>query len=537
MQTVAEFERIRRRELPLSRNTLVWLSLLAFSIFYFTDVCLRASGKSFWYDELLTLYFARLPDMHAIWGALKTGVDSNPPGFDLLTRATEAIFGEGLIATRLPEIFAFWGMCLCLFRFVERRAGFAAGFISMTLPMATGAYYYAYEARPLIIVAALGAAALLCWDNALGVPRRNGWLIAFSFALFVAFMLHCYAVLLIIPFGVTELIRDARDRRVNWPFWIALTAPLIPACVLYAPLFRAFGASSRGTEFVLTFPANWPNLLRFYTFLVLPCAAILLFALILFAYDRSNPVANSVGESESRRFTRQDVSLSLGFLALPVFGLLLARIVHTPYFSRYFLSALIGIVVPFGVLAGMRPQRRWITRVLAAAIVCSLAFDLARLMLHRSSDGGEGLTEPSSFTRLNTDPHQPLFLHPLISAVRKDSEPIAVIEQLDFLYLLHYAPDLTSRLYYVHSSGRDQGYRALLGFLPWSPVKYNPVALGPSFVQAHPDFYLYADLGHMEELYRISHLASIQSFKVVGDHILVKLQNSARVAPLNQHVR
>src|SRR5690349_18198356 len=178
----------------------IHLGILAFTIFYFTDVCLRASAKYFWYDEILTVYFSRFSSFTQLWGALHSGIESNPPAFHVLTRASEAIFGENLIGTRMPEIVSFWVLCLCLFYFVNRRAGAAAGFVAMMLPMLTGAYFYAYEARPLIILVALGSMALLCWDNAVGLERpitgpNRRWLIGFSFCLLAALMLHCYGVL------------------------------------------------------------------------------------------------------------------------------------------------------------------------------------------------------------------------------------------------------------------------------------------------------------------------------------------------------
>lgn len=211
MPSVAEVKRLRWHELFLTRVNHKWLAVTAFTILYLADVCLRASAKHFWYDELLTLYFARLPDLHSLCGALQTGLDSNPPGFDLLNRAVRAAFREGLIAMRLPEILGFWVMCLCLFKFVSRRVGLLPGVIAMTLPVLSGAYYYAYEARPLILVAACAAVALLCWDNSVGFWYNRRWLVGFSVVLFTALMLHCYAILLVIPFAVTELVRTARN--------------------------------------------------------------------------------------------------------------------------------------------------------------------------------------------------------------------------------------------------------------------------------------------------------------------------------------
>ncbi len=454
-----------------------------------------------------------------------TGLESNPPAFHLLTRMTERVFGEGLIATRLPEIVAFWVMCLCLFKYVERRAGAVAGVIAMTLPMLSGAYYYAYEARPLIIVVACGAAALLCWDNSLRFPHQRRWLVCFSAVLFAAFMLHCYAILLIFPFGAAGIARDVRHRAVSWPFWVALAVPILPACLLYIPLLHAFSAFSKGTDFAAAFPAVWPEVLRFYVFLLLPCSAILFIAFTLFALDRvDHSGAWSNGDRPYCRFNWDDAVLCLSFGALPALGVVLAQLVHSPYFGRYFLSALLGLCVPLAINAGAARSRKWLAPLLAAVIICGLGLNLFRIVRHRLHGEGEALREPSTGKLLPTTPSRPLLLYPLIQSVAKDSKPIAVLEPLDFLYLLKYAPKLTSRLYYVHSFEADASLRGLRAFRQWSPVKYNPVYVGSEFVKLHPDFYIYSDLGHTEDFYRFSRLASIKSFKAIESHFLATMK-------------
>src|SRR5579875_327267 len=83
--------------LPRVATTVV---LAAFSVFYFADVLLRASEKYFWCDELFTLYLCRASPA-SLWHALQVGMDSNPPLFYALTKASNAIFGEGLIGTRM----------------------------------------------------------------------------------------------------------------------------------------------------------------------------------------------------------------------------------------------------------------------------------------------------------------------------------------------------------------------------------------------------------------------------------------------------
>src|SRR5580704_9894593 len=141
--------------------------LFSFSALYFVVTCFCASQKLFWIDELYTLYLSRLPDMTSLWAALKQGVDFNPPLFYILTRLSESLFVEVLIAIRLPEIIGFWVFCLCLFRFVSTRTSVLAGAIAMLFPMVTTAWFYAYEARPHGIVLGFAGIALVCWQSAI----------------------------------------------------------------------------------------------------------------------------------------------------------------------------------------------------------------------------------------------------------------------------------------------------------------------------------------------------------------------------------
>jgi hypothetical protein len=512
------------------RRSVRWC-LFAFTIFYFTDVCLRASAKYFWYDEILTVYFARFSSLSQIWGALHSGIESNLPAFHLLTRTSEAIFGENLVGTRMPEIVSFWVVCLCLFYFVSRRAGSVGGLTAMMLPMLTGAYFYAYEARPLIILVALGSMALLCWDNAIGLRRSvqahsRRWLIAFSFCLLAALMLHPYGTLLMIPFALVELYRTLKSRRLDPGVWLSLTLPLIPTLFLYPPMARFFRAVAEGTDFLQYFPPNWPAVLKVYSFLFAPCLGILLLFLALVAYHRNSGRVDT--QSGCRvKFSREDTFLCIGFAALPAFGIILGQIGHTPYFERYFLSAVLGLCIPFGVVAGTIRSGRYRIPILLVVIAGALLLNFGRIARHRLTGSGEALREPSSNKELATTVGKPLVRHPLIEhQASKGVEPIAVLSPIEFFYLLHYAPELASRLYYVHSSSRDEAFRVYDAFCRWSPEKYNPPLTGVQLARQFRKFYIYSDVYNpgIGSFQMISRLANIQSFWSSGEYFLASMQ-------------
>jgi hypothetical protein len=64
-----------------------------------------------------------LPSFRGTWAAVLNGADVNPPSRYLLTRTAQWLFGDGLIATRLPAIMGCWLFGICLFLFVSRRVG------------------------------------------------------------------------------------------------------------------------------------------------------------------------------------------------------------------------------------------------------------------------------------------------------------------------------------------------------------------------------------------------------------------------------
>ena len=65
-----------------------------FSLLYFSDVWLRAQQKPFWSDEMLTVYFSRIPKPKLLWAALQHGLEFIPPGFYLLTRAIHQLLAR-----------------------------------------------------------------------------------------------------------------------------------------------------------------------------------------------------------------------------------------------------------------------------------------------------------------------------------------------------------------------------------------------------------------------------------------------------------
>src|SRR5262245_33371124 len=141
------------------------LFLVAFLAVYFLLTARIAAHKSYWYDELYTLYISRAATPGEVWRELAAGADLNPPLCHLLTWASLRLFGESPVSVRLPAILGFALMLLCVHRFVARRCGVVYGWLAVLFLLCSRAFNYAYEARPYALVLGFCGLALVCWQG------------------------------------------------------------------------------------------------------------------------------------------------------------------------------------------------------------------------------------------------------------------------------------------------------------------------------------------------------------------------------------
>jgi hypothetical protein len=429
------------------------------------------------------------------------GFDFNPPFLYLITKLANSLLGEGLIVTRLPEIIGFWVFSLCVFYFVNRRAGLLAGFSVMLFPMFTGAFYYAYDARPHGLVLAFCGLALVAWQSSLEARRRNTCLFFFSLALFAAFMTHCYAILLVAPFGLAELLKSSLENRLEVRRWIALLVPALLAMAIYAPLLRAYDKTIGGTVFLDYSPLRWVQVGNFYLFLLAPCILIFLLILLLLALKGIIPKASISEAARTRSFQNLpvEIGLALSFIALPAFGLLLALGLHSPFFGRYFLSALAGLCLLVGYGVGLGRRATWVSGVLAAALAFSLVANLSLLLWHRAHGWAEHLIEPSSGFADNISMAGPLENYQMLMSAAKSGKRVIVLWPMDFMYLVNYAAEIRPQLYYVGWSDRDPLFRVLERMHEYVPFPYHTVTKR-EFYATPADFLVFGIISDITQL-------------------------------------
>ncbi len=450
------------------------LIIAAFSLVYFADICLRASEKYFWFDEIGTVNISRLPNMHDVWETVLHGMDYNPPLFWLLTRLAGAPFGYGLISTRMPEMIGFWVACVCLFAIAARRFGSVFGVIAMLFPLITGAKYYAYEARPSGLVLGFAGLAALAWQRSGESRYRIFWLLVLCASLTAADLTHAYAVTLCIPFGLAEMYHTLRTRSVRWGVVCSVGVSALLAAPFLFVIVSAYRKVVAGSA-VDFFPPTFSSPLHFFQVLLDPFVLAALFCVSLIAVSR--PIAgkgSGLISGKASELSKDDLALALSFLTLPIFALAIAVVTKGPFLDRYFLSTVIGValLVVFGVKAVDGPD--WLPLSVVAVLVCSCIADTGRPIKHHSDGIGEVLVEPSSLQRLSTTPGNPMGVHDALLPAESSRLPIIVASGLEYAFLFEYAsPDLRSRLWYMSGDRSDLIGSILQLESHWCRVKYN----------------------------------------------------------------
>lgn len=503
-----------------------WLLVAFFTCIYFGRTLLRAAGKPFWYDELCTLYLARLPTFADAWAAQLHGIDYNPPFFHLIHRAARALVGDGPIALRLPEIVSFWIFSICLFRFVAKRAGYAAGWIAMALPMLTGAYYYATEARAYALILGFLGLALVCWQELQEDPNRWGWRIAFAVSLAAAYFNHSYAVLLAVPFGLAEAWRTLRTREFRWREWITLFVPGAVAAASYVPLLHSYRTVLAPSGYATQHAVKAAEIPEFYSFVLAPCWFIVAIAVVVYIVKIRRSAMPEDGKAAAPPY--QEIAVAAGLAAFPVLGITLAFVMRGPLFLRYLLPGAAGCVLLLAYGCIYRRAAKYVA-IFVGILVFGHFLRTFRLSRKGVSEfmSGENSSQ-MTFTRHMSDPLEP---YALVRSSASKTLPLAIRSFTEFLYFVYYAPDLKYRLYPVSMNTTEQVYILNKAFREWGHVDFNREQPIEQFVADHQDFALYgtkSDFYLVQDIFKHSG-AEITSFQW-GDagHFLMTVHVPAR---------
>jgi hypothetical protein len=462
-----------------------WL-LIGSSLVYLAAVSLVSQVKLLWYDELFTLHLARLPRLADLWAALASGTDLNPPLSYLAARGAQALFGEHRLAIRLPAMLGFWIMGLCLFRFASRRCPRAYAWLALLVPLASALYPCAWEARPYALVLGLAGIALLCWQSASEDEPRTIALCGLGTSLALALLCHYYAVLLLVPFGLGELVRQGGQRRWDRAMTAALVLPLLALTVLMPWMVEA--RSYAGTFWARP---SYEAVQHTYGFLLAylkaPVLAALGVAAICGLGQRLLAVGRYTEASMAPAFTParlHEVVVLLGLCALPVWGFLLGKYVTGAYLFRYVFPAIVGLALLF-VLC--------VSRLSGGCSIVGVTAAVAFLALFM-----EG--EVRNYKRLARRSAEVATTCAFLEGLTDQKLPIVISDPQAFLQLAYYAPaDIGARLVYLSDAeqarrrlGQDTAERALSRLAHFAALRVAPYQ---PFIAAHPRFLVYDHAG------------------------------------------
>ncbi len=455
-------------------------ALLAFATLAYLSITIyRAHRRLFWFDEIFTFYIAQLPDLDSIWTACKHGADFNPPLLYVITRWSQVLLGATELGTRMPQILGFWVFCLCLYRFVSIRAGAVGGFIALLFPLTAGGYWYASEARAYGLVLGFFGLALICWQAASdGKSRHWAPLAGLAASLTGAALSHCYAFLLFIPLGLGELTRVILRRRIDPWVWCALLLPAVVSVVTVVPLLQAANGAKvhdaihiAPAQVLSSWDLSFQPQFALALILLLSAQAISLRA-SPFLRTQKSPGADS-------RFAGYEIATLAGTLCTPAFALISAWIARVPDYGRYSLIVIAGVAC---LVSAACTRSRIIGLSVLAISVLFITGEFA--VFYR----GRSVTEPSTRLEVRTRRAAESLLFKLISTSAPGSDPIVLMDDLEFAPMFHYAPpSIRSRFVFLIPEVNGEGYLRLQRCCG-AP---GTISVRAAFLATHRTFFVY----------------------------------------------
>ena len=473
-----------------SRNVVV-IAFLLISALYFADTLLRASLKTFWFDEIITVLLCRLPSFGATWAAVLHGVDFNPPLFYVATRAGQFFTGDGLIASRLPGIIGFWIFCICIYFFVRRRLGPLQGCVAALFPLFTLAHTYSYEARPQGMVLGWCGLMLVCWQRVREGRNFSLWTLALFVSALGALLTHVYTVYLFVPFLAVEALGFLGKWRLHAGALIALL--LAPPCV--APLYLEMMHRYRAVTSLGGLRIHPYEVIQHYLVaMVGPALVLLLVFLLLLAVECSRPELVDLPPSARGRLLPEELWLAALFGGLVVIGAIGVKISHGPFFSRYFLAAAAGYAILLAQATVARRESALVARGLIVTMLFLLVADIGVASYCRWHHADLDQIEPASLFPFPPDPHLPLRRD---AALLKNHGPqdILVTNEHTYLYLYFYGtPELRRRLYLGYPEQNDPALPAYQRESSWLRLKDLRAVSFANFFSTRRDFYAYTPI-------------------------------------------
>ena len=459
-------------ERSVNNHPIAWIAGL--SLYTLVSIYQASRGKALWFDELFTFYISRLPTFRAMLSAMP--YDGHPPAIYVLTRWSHQLFGPGEVATRLPEEIGFLVFCLCLFVYFRLRFSPACAVFAWTIPLITGAFNYAFEARPYGLLLGFAGVALISWQTATDGSRRKLGLAGLALSVFLGEFCHYYAVVQVVfPLAVAEMARTWYQKRIDVPVWFALAAGGIPVLIMSSELKASSWMSNARTSPVFWAKPTLDSLISIYSqhfayasmWLLLAIALVLIFRL----FENNEDI-----ENRSRvRAPLYDLWVGIGFLAVPLAVFVMTKFTTGYYLMRYSLTAIVAFPILVAWFLSVLVPRRMI-----AVLVLVYAFGALGVNAIRT------LRPTKPFARVALD----ISLMPLSTEL-----PVVISNAMLYLKNAHYAPpELVARtvfLYDIKFAFKQPDFMPEFSLASARKVLPGTIEDYETFMRVHDRFWVY----------------------------------------------
>lgn len=470
--------RLKTSNQPISCLSIIaqrkWLVVILFTLLYAVPTVKFAQHKALWDDEFFTLFISR-GGPSEIFKALSTGGDQSAPGVFLVTYAALKVFGASHLSLRAPAIFGYWLACVCMLFFVSRRTSTVWGATAMLCPLATWAYFYAYDARGYAMLLGFSSLALLAWQSCGECRRGWAWSAVLALSTAAAVSSHYFGVFVITALAVGELTRSLYERRVRFSVWLALAFSVTPLLIWF-PIIRS------ARHLVSHFWSNpgWSAVISGYATLLYPLPA----ALVLFAGVSAAVMLAGrqwLSHRPRRAFFACELAAALGLTAIPLLVMLVSKIALHGFTVRYGIPALLGIlIVGIDIAYRVSKDSRAVRFTICVVVLFFVSLNMARY--------GRYLTTVVQ-------------LKPIYSALSaQEPLPIVTAETYWNYKLTFYAPrEVAADLVYltdpdlsVRYLRYDSADRSVMALRPWLPIRTHAYR---AFIESQQRFLLLDGIG------------------------------------------
>jgi hypothetical protein len=359
VETIPVRVQTRREYLSAIRQRTAIVPIIAFvacSVAYFFTSLVISSRAPLWMDEVMASWMSQLP-WRTIWAAIAHGTISTPPTYFYLLKGVTSVFGYSHIALRMPSILSVYFIGVIAFLMMRRRFSFPVATLSMMLCFETGLFSYATQVREYSLMTLCFALAAFLWYPREGQGMATWRLVLITLLLATAIALHFYAVLLVVAFGLMELLWSFTHRRIRFGVWLA--AFIAGASVFaWLPLMRQImkytGKYGASADYYAK--PKFSHLLTTYSDLAFGVKGVTLLSFLLcvialaFFWARYKRVSSVAPETDAPGKARVGWNTNLEIivlcaLAVPAIVYVFALLVTHTFNDRYAIAACFGFAM------------------------------------------------------------------------------------------------------------------------------------------------------------------------------------------------